>query len=355
MNGQNTQKGIASDGRGPPFDKLRARAEYHKKFILLDRDGTLVRDPGQPIMTVTSEDILSGVVEGLRLLQDNGYEFFIVSNQSGIARGNYTEEKFLESQRQTFSVFKEQGITFDGAEYCPHHPDANCGCRKPAIGMWNRLKERYSGLIPENGAMIGNRNSDVGFGKAVGCRTARIDTGQYPYTVIADDTVRSVGEFAERLIHGNPTVQLLHDVAALSEKAREEGKTIVTTNGTFDLLHPGHLYLLTQARLRGDLLIVGVNSDASVKRYKGPDRPVEPQDVRALKVARHSDAVFIFDDDDPRPWLSKIRPHVHVNAETYGKDCVEAPVLREIGAELVLVPVQPEFGSTSAILQNRRA
>lgn len=320
------------------------------KFILFDRDGTLIRDPGHPLMTVTAADVLPGVVEGLKLLKKNGYKLFIISNQSGIARGNYTEEEFLDSNRQMFAVFAEQGIAFDDAEYCPHFPEAKCGCRKPETGMWERLKKRHPGLNPKDGAMVGNRNSDIGFGKGVGCRTARIDTGEYPYTIVADDTVRGVGEFAERLIHGDPQVQSLQDVIALRKKA----KKVVTTNGTFDLLHPGHLYLLTQARLRGNLLIVGVNSDASVRRYKGPDRPVESQKVRAERLARHADAVFIFDDDDPRLWLPKIRPDIHVNAETYGKDCVEAGVLKEIGAELVLVPVKTELGSTTQAISSAK-
>lgn len=137
-----------------------------------------------------------------------------------------------------------------------------------------------------------------------------------------------------------------------AEEARAAGKTVVTTNGSFDLLHPGHIFLLTEARALGDVLIVGVNSDASVKRYKGPTRPIEPQDVRAAHVAEYADTVFIFDDDDPREWLKKIRPNVHANAETYGKDCIEAPVLAEIGARLALIPVKPDLGSTTEKLRN---
>lgn len=333
-------------------DDTQARSA-DMRFLLLDRDGTIIRDPGQPLMTVTREDILPGVVDGLRLLRDNDYRLFLISNQSGIGRGLYTEKQFLDSQEQLFSTFREQGITFDGAEYCPHHPDDKCPCRKPATGMWDRIKKRHPDLRPEHGAMIGNRDSDVGFGKNIGCRTARVDSGQYPYTVIADHSVRGVGEFAERLLHGSCPVRSLDDVVQFAQKARADGKKIVTTNGTFDLLHPGHLFLLTQARQRGDVLIVGVNSDASVKRYKGTGRPIESQEVRAGRLTGHADAVFIFDDDDPRPWLPKIRPHVHANAATYGRNCVEATVLRDIGAELALIPVQTALGSTTEILKHR--
>ena len=142
--------------------------------------------------------------------------------------------------------------------------------------------------------------------------------------------------------------------AAYAAEQRDAGKTIVTTNGSFDMLHDGHKFLLGEARKHGDVLIVGVNSDVSVKRYKGPDRPIEPEYVRAKKISEFSDAVFIFDDDDPRGWLKDLRPNVHVNAATYGEDCVEAPVLKEIGAKLVLVPVRPELGSTTENLNKPR-
>lgn len=143
----------------------------------------------------------------------------------------------------------------------------------------------------------------------------------------------------------------LREAAQAAESARAVGRRVVTTNGTFDLLHDGHRFLFAQARSHGDLLIVGVNSDASVRRHKGPDRPREPQAVRARNVAAYADIVFVFDDDDPRPWLPLLRPHAHVNAATYGAACVEAASLRAIGAELVLVPVRPELGSTTEHLR----
>lgn len=148
------------------------------------------------------------------------------------------------------------------------------------------------------------------------------------------------------------TVLTVEEIAQLTRSAQSDGKVVVTTNGSFDLLHPGHLFLLDEARKQGDILIVGVNSDASVKRYKGPDRPIESQDIRAAKVSEHADFVFIFDDDDPRNWLKIIRPNVHANAVTYGDDCIEKPVLDEIGATLYLVPIQEELGSTTEFLED---
>jgi rfaE bifunctional protein nucleotidyltransferase chain/domain len=148
-------------------------------------------------------------------------------------------------------------------------------------------------------------------------------------------------------------VVTLDEAAAFAAEMRAAGKRVVTTNGSFDLLHPGHEFLLAESGKYGDVVIAGVNSDASVKRYKGPNRPIEPQDVRVAKVAAHVDRAFIFEDDTPIPWLPKLRPHVHTNAATYGVDCIEAPTLREIGAELILIPVRKELGSTTEILRQR--
>lgn len=139
----------------------------------------------------------------------------------------------------------------------------------------------------------------------------------------------------------------LAELVPLMEEWKKEGKTIVTTNGAFDLLHKGHLFLLEECRKEGDVLIVGINSNASVKRYKGQDRPIEDENIRARNVSQYADAVFVFEEDDPREWLKRIRPSVHCNAATYGEHCVEAPVLREIGARLHLIPVKKEFGSTT--------
>lgn len=146
----------------------------------------------------------------------------------------------------------------------------------------------------------------------------------------------------------------LTDAVKESRKAQKEGGVVVTTNGSFDLFHLGHEFLLLESRKQGDVLIVGVNSNASVKRYKGEDRPIESEEVRAANVARLADYVFLFEEDDPREWLRMIRPDVHCNAASYGEDCIEKHVLQEIGAELYLVPVKKDLGSTTEILRKRQ-
>jgi glycerol-3-phosphate cytidylyltransferase len=146
----------------------------------------------------------------------------------------------------------------------------------------------------------------------------------------------------------------IDQAAVMSTDAQKSGKKVVTTNGTFDLLSVAHVRLLEAAKKEGDILIVGVNSDASVKALKGNDRPVVSEEERATLVAslRAVDAVFLFDDADPRVWLSVIKPDVHVNSEEYGKECVEAETVREIGAKLVLAPRATDIKSTSKRIED---
>src|SRR4029077_1834017 len=126
--------------------------------------------------------------------------------------------------------------------------------------------------------------------------------------------------------------------SALSQLAltlRAKGKRIVTTNGSFDILHNGHLYLLNEARQRGDVLIVGLNSDSSVRSYKGPDRPIIPERRRAemLLAVRVCDYVQIFEETDPIAFLAEVRPDVHVNGSEYGAECIESEAVRRGGGQ----------------------
>ena len=129
------------------------------------------------------------------------------------------------------------------------------------------------------------------------------------------------------------------DLAAVAGALRANGRRIVTINGSFDVLHAGHLYILEEARRQGDVLIVGLNSDASVRAYKGPSRPVVGQDDRArlLLGLRCVDYVHVFDETDPIAFLEAVRPDVHVNGAEYGEECIEAPTVKKHGGRLHLV------------------
>ncbi|MDD4287198.1 MAG: HAD-IIIA family hydrolase [Candidatus Peribacteraceae bacterium] len=321
------------------------------KFLLLDFDGTLIADNGGLAYDPATVTLLPGVAAGLKRFGDIGVRFFIVTNQSKISRGICSEADVVARIDRVIHLLREQGVHIEGAEWCPHRLEDACDCRKPKTGMWKALQRRFFDLRASETVMVGDSDRDVEFGQAIGCTTARI-LSSYPRTVAAEYLVRSLNELADILLAPADRLYQFDEVVEFAEGIHAQGHSIVTTNGAFDLFHAGHRFLIDEAHKQGDFLIVGINSDASVRRAKGEGRPVQNEETRARMVARFADAVFIFDDDDPRPWLPKIRPQVHVNAATYGEQCVERLILDQIGTKLVLVPVKKELGSTTQFLSS---
>jgi len=147
-----------------------------------------------------------------------------------------------------------------------------------------------------------------------------------------------------------------HELAARAASWRVTGKKIVFTNGCFDLLHSGHLALLEHAARLGDVLVLAINSDASVRRLKGPERPLVPQAERAALLAALSfvDAVSIFDEDTPLETLEAVRPHILVKGADYRPDQIVGRELVEgYGGRVAVVPLVPEK-STSALVERIR-
>jgi rfaE bifunctional protein nucleotidyltransferase chain/domain len=136
------------------------------------------------------------------------------------------------------------------------------------------------------------------------------------------------------------------------DDARRHGRRVVFTNGVFDLLHPGHVRYLQDARALGDLLIVGLNADASVRRNKGPGRPINTQHERAEVLAALAcvDAVVIFDEDTPAVIIELVQPDVLVKGADWaadaivGRDTVEAR-----GGRVVRVPVEQGYSTTAIV------
>jgi D-beta-D-heptose 7-phosphate kinase/D-beta-D-heptose 1-phosphate adenosyltransferase len=142
------------------------------------------------------------------------------------------------------------------------------------------------------------------------------------------------------------------DLAARAASWRMTGKRIVFTNGCFDLLHAGHVSLLSQAAKLGDVLVLAINSDASVRRLKGSERPLVPQADRAAVLAALSfvDAVTIFDEDTPLEALQAVRPHVLVKGGDYQlAQVVGRQFMEETGGSVQLVPLMPERSTTALV------
>ena len=139
-------------------------------------------------------------------------------------------------------------------------------------------------------------------------------------------------------------------LAAHAAMLRREGKRVVFTNGVFDILHVGHVRYLQAARALGDALLVGINSDASVRRLKGPTRPLNPEDERAEVIAALAcvDGVCIFGEDRPDDLIEAVRPAIHAKGGDYGTpDALpETPLVRRLGGEVVILPLVPGRSTT---------
>ena len=156
-----------------------------------------------------------------------------------------------------------------------------------------------------------------------------------------------------------PTTALSWDDGiALVARLRGDGRTVVFTNGVFDLLHLGHVRYLAAARAIGDALIVGLNGDASVRRNKGPERPITPQDERAeiLLALSSVDAVVVFDQDTPAEVITTLQPDVLVKGADWaadrivGRDTVEAR-----NGRVVRIPLEAGHSTTSIVERVRAA
>ena len=149
------------------------------KAVFLDRDGTINVDKGF-VYRIEDFEFMSGAIEAIRLLNENNFKVVVVSNQSGIARGYYTEEDLQRLHRFINEELAKYGAQIDRFYYCPHHPEAkieryrlDCDCRKPKPGLLKRAIEDLS-IDINRSYLIGDSQSDIEAGKAIGCRTILI-------------------------------------------------------------------------------------------------------------------------------------------------------------------------------------
>jgi D-beta-D-heptose 7-phosphate kinase/D-beta-D-heptose 1-phosphate adenosyltransferase len=147
-------------------------------------------------------------------------------------------------------------------------------------------------------------------------------------------------------------IKTLDELLQLAAGWRLNGKKIAFTNGVFDLLHPGHLYSLSQAAALADYLVVAVNGDASVKRLKGPNRPIHDESARALVLASLLvvDAVIIFHEDSPETLIQALLPDVLVKGGDYAPEAIAgAAAVMANGGQVVINPLIPGISTTTII------
>jgi rfaE bifunctional protein nucleotidyltransferase chain/domain len=141
------------------------------------------------------------------------------------------------------------------------------------------------------------------------------------------------------------------DLLAQRKCWKQEGRTVVFTNGCYDLLHPGHIRLLEQARSLGDVLILALNSDDSVRRAKGPSRPLthESERVELAAALEAVDAVTLFDEDTPRELIASILPDVLVKGADWAHFVAGREEVEAAGGQVLTVPLEPGYSTTNIV------
>jgi D-beta-D-heptose 7-phosphate kinase/D-beta-D-heptose 1-phosphate adenosyltransferase len=235
------------------------------------------------------------------------------------------------------------GITLATADGTEHHPTVPQEVYD-VTGAGDAVSSVY--LVALAGGMTVAEATDLA-NLAGGAIVRQIGVGR----LSREELARAAGRISGGGSFSGKVVTLEH-AAAAAEKVRSSGRKVVFTNGCFDLIHPGHVYLLDECRKRGDFLVVGINSDESIKRIKGPSRPILFEAERAEVVAALSsvDAVVIFDEDTPRHLIEAVKPDVLAKGGEYAEDeIVGARFVRSIGGDVARIPLM-EGKSTSDIV-----
>ncbi len=180
------------------------------KAIFLDRDGTIIEDSGY-VYRIEELKFIQYVTEGLKKLQDTNYKLIIITNQSGIARGLYSEKDYFLFRDEINKKLKEQGILITSEYFCPHHKEGigkyriDCNCRKPKTGMLEQAAKDFN-LNLKDCWMIGDKSKDILAGMNAGCRTIHILTGKESNPITyADFIAKNLSEAADYIIRTDKT------------------------------------------------------------------------------------------------------------------------------------------------------
>ncbi len=146
-----------------------------RRAVFLDRDGT-VTEEGDWSDKAAPPRLIPGAVQALKRLTERGVPLFVVTNQSGVARGYYTEQDVATFHARMASLFEAGGVSFAGIGYCPHLPTAGCSCRKPETRYLADMAGEH-GLDLERCYVVGDQTTDVAMGRRNGCRTVLVQTG----------------------------------------------------------------------------------------------------------------------------------------------------------------------------------
>ena len=330
-----------------------------RKAVFLDRDGTLIQERGY-LKDPDQVALEPGAAEAVVRLNRSGFAVVLVTNQSGVARGYYGEEDVVAVHRRLESLLEAEGARLDGVYYCPHYPEGvvkeyrqACSCRKPAGGMLLRAAEDL-GITLGGSYVIGDKLTDTEAARREGLTGILVRTGygedewkaclqesepERPDRVVLDlrEAVECVFWSEKNLVSAEPEGEeegapwlwstkwaSLGFLRKCLDAHRRRGQTVVLANGVFDLLHAGHVGYLQAARDLGDVLVVALNDDRSVRELKGAGRPVLPVEdrVEIISALGCVDYCVVFRDRTVDRLLELLHPDVHAK----GTDDEEASV-----------------------------
>jgi len=329
--------------------------------VFLDRDGTLIDQDGylgDPAGVVP----FPGAAEAMRLFAEKGWQRLVVTNQSGVARGLFTVEQYRRVEQAVAAAVGEPEGSFacfhlppdDGGTVAPWN--TACTCRKPGPGLLLRAAEER-GVDLARSVLLGDDLRDLAAARAAGVEPVLVRTGKgranearlAEHGLGGVQVVDGVLDYARLLtpagsadarVAGAAIVLDRARLATLLSLERSRGCQIVLANGCFDVLHAGHVRYLQGAAAEGDVLVVALNSDESVRRNKGAGRPVQTALDRAALIAgmRSVDYVTIFGEPTADEILRALRPDVHAKGTDWkAEDVPEVATVREIGARVAIV------------------
>ncbi len=339
----------------------------NQKIIFLDRDETLNHDPGY-LRDASLVQLKDTVPEGLSLLREFGFRFVVLTNQSGVGRGVISPRELSEVNARISEILGENNIHLEKIYICPHTEKDNCNCRKPAAGLLEQAMREFN-ADPEHSYLVGDRMRDILPGVGTGIEGVLVPGRETvpeepaPNLIFtADSMLDAAGYILQREFEKKTAEKIFFAeqkdaIQSRMQELKAKNKKIVFTNGVFDILHPGHVQYLYQASQLGDHLVLGLNSDESVKRLKGPERPVNTALDRALVLARYKfiKTIIIFSDDTPVKTLETVRPAVHVKGGDYiAEKLPEYKTVTENGGRVIILPFRKGYSTTSVIERMRR-
>lgn len=342
---------------------------------LLDRDGTVIEER-QYLSDPAGVELLPGAAHAIKILNMEGIAAVLTTNQSGVARGFFSEETLHDIHKVMEEKLAAEGAKLDAIYYAPSGPDDGDPRRKPGIGMYEDAR-RDLGLEGLPVFSVGDMSRDVEFGVNAGGKGIRVLTGNQlkpdpnKMEVLRRMKERGKSDTAEHLLEavhiiladlaedackGDFSVRRkfsdMYTIADALDEERAKENRIVMANGCFDLIHGGHVSYLDGARQMGDVLVLALNSDASVARLKGANRPILPIQERITLIAaiRSVDYVTIFHDDTADHVMDVLKPDIHAKGTDYKPGTVpEGSTAKKLGLETQIAGEDKENSSRDII------